>query len=176
MSTDSNSGFTSLSSESRVGIIGGGPAGLTAAYLLAQSKSDLTLLEGSSDFGGISRTVEENGWRFDIGGHRFFTKVERVEEFWNEILGPDDFLLRPRMSRIFYNDKFFDYPLRAINALKGLGLLEACRCVGSYMWVRIFPPKDQTNFEGWVASRFGWRLYSIFFKTYTEKVGGIIAK
>jgi protoporphyrinogen oxidase len=176
MSTDSNSGFTSLSSDSRVGIIGGGPAGLTAAYLLAQSKTDLTLFEGSSDFGGISRTVEENGWRFDIGGHRFFTKVERVEEFWNEILGPDDFLLRPRMSRIFYNDKFFDYPLRAINALKGLGLLEACRCVGSYMWVRIFPPKDQTNFEGWVASRFGWRLYSIFFKTYTEKVWGISAK
>ena len=176
MSTDSNSGFTSLSSDSRVGIIGGGPAGLTAAYLLAQSKTDLTLFEGSSDFGGISRTVEENGWRFDIGGHRFFTKVERVEEFWNEILGPDDFLLRPRMSRIFYNDKFFDYPLRAINALKGLGLFEACRCVGSYMWVRIFPPKDQTNFEGWVASRFGWRLYSIFFKTYTEKVWGISAK
>jgi UDP-galactopyranose mutase len=114
MATKSNSSFKTLNSDSRVGIIGGGPAGLTAAYLLAKSETDLTLFEGSSEFGGISRTVEENGWRFDIGGHRFFTKVERVEEFWNEILGPDDFLLRPRMSRIFYNDKFFDYPFKFI--------------------------------------------------------------
>jgi protoporphyrinogen oxidase len=169
------SGFKKLSEASSVGIIGGGPAGLTAAYLLAKKNTKLTLLEASPEFGGISRTVEQNGWRFDIGGHRFFTKVERVEHFWNEILGPEDFLLRPRMSRIFYNDKFFDYPLRALNALKGLGFLEATRCVASYLWVRISPPKDQSNFEGWVASRFGWRLYSIFFKTYTEKVWGISA-
>jgi protoporphyrinogen oxidase len=160
---------------SRVGIIGGGPAGLTAGYLLAKAGVPLDLYEGSAEYGGISRTAQQNGWRFDIGGHRFFTKVARVENFWNEILEADDFLLRPRMSRIFYNDKFFDYPLRAGNALSGLGPFEAFRCVASYFWVRIKPPTDQSNFEGWVASRFGWRLYRIFFKTYTEKVWGIEA-
>jgi protoporphyrinogen oxidase len=133
------------------------------------------VLEASDVVGGISRTVERDGWRFDIGGHRFFTKVPEVEALWHEILPDEEFLLRPRMSRIYYRGKLFDYPLKAGNALRSLGLLEAVPCVLSYALVRVRPPKDQSNFEGWVAARFGWRLYRIFFKTYTEKVWGVDA-
>ncbi|MGI8752521.1 MAG: NAD(P)/FAD-dependent oxidoreductase [Acidimicrobiales bacterium] len=153
-------------------VIGAGPAGLTAAYKLMQAGKAPTVLEGDSVVGGISRTVERDGWRFDIGGHRFFTKVGAVEAFWHEILSDDDFMMRPRKSRIFYKGKFYDYPLKGMNALRNLGVIEAVRCVLSYVWARIRPPKDQTNFEGWVAARFGWRLYRHFFKTYTEKVWG----
>ena len=156
-------------------VIGAGPAGLTAAYKLGQRGQTCTVFESDDVVGGISRTVERDGWRFDIGGHRFFTKVSEVEDFWHEILPKEDFLMRPRMSRIYYNNKFFDYPLKAGNALKNLGILEAVRCVLSYLWARVRPPKDQSNFEGWVAARFGWRLYRIFFKTYTEKVWGVPA-
>jgi protoporphyrinogen oxidase len=101
--------------------------------------------------------------------------VQRVEAFWHEILDEEDFLMRPRMSRIYYNGKLYDYPLKASNALRNMGFVEATKCVLSYFWVRVKPPKDQSHFEGWVASRFGWRLYRIFFKTYTEKVWGIPA-
>jgi protoporphyrinogen oxidase len=160
---------------SDVVIVGAGPAGLTAAYELLRHGVRSTVLESDSVVGGISRTVEADGWRFDIGGHRFFTKVREVEELWHEILDEGDFLLRPRMSRIFYDGKFFDYPLKASNALRNLGLLESVRCVASYAWARVRPPADQSNFEGWVAARFGWRLYGIFFKTYTEKVWGVPA-
>ena len=156
-------------------IIGAGPAGLTAAWELNKHNKEALIVELDNTVGGISRTVERNGWRFDIGGHRFFTKVDEVYDIWDEILGEDDFLLRPRMSRIYYNKKFFDYPLKASNALMNLGIIEAIRCVLSYFYVRINPPKDQTHFEGWVAARFGWRLYNIFFKTYTEKVWGVEA-
>jgi protoporphyrinogen oxidase len=153
-------------------VIGAGPAGLTAAYELSRRGRRATVLEGDDVVGGISRTVERNGWRFDIGGHRFFTKVKPVEDFWHEILPDEDFMLRPRKSRIFYRGKFYDYPLRAVNALTNLGVIESLRCVLSYLWTRANPPKDQTNFEGWVAARFGWRLYRHFFQTYTEKVWG----
>src|SRR5437764_1331862 len=156
-------------------VIGAGPAGLTAAYKLGQRGQTCAVFEADDVVGGISRTVERDGWRFDIGGHRFFTKVKEVEDFWHEILPEGDFLMRPRMSRIYYNNKFFDYPLKAGNALSNLGIIEAFRCVLSYLWTRIRPPKDQSNFEGWVAARFGWRLYRIFFKTYTEKVWGVPA-
>jgi UDP-galactopyranose mutase len=156
-------------------IIGAGPAGLTAAYQLAKRGLRSTVLESDDTVGGISRTVEREGWRFDIGGHRFFTKVQAVEDLWHEILPDEDFLKRPRLSRIFYKGKLFDYPLKPINALKGLGILEAVRCVLSYVWARIRPPKDQTNFEGWTSARFGFRLYRIFFKTYTEKLWGVPA-
>jgi protoporphyrinogen oxidase len=156
-------------------VIGAGPAGLTAAYELTKEHQEVTVLEAGDAVGGISRTVERDGWRFDIGGHRFFTKVPEVEALWHEILPDDEFLMRPRMSRIFYNGTLFDYPLKAMNALRGLGLLEAVRCVASYALVRVRPPKDQSTFEGWVAARFGWRLYRIFFKTYTEKVWGMPA-
>jgi protoporphyrinogen oxidase len=159
----------------RVVVIGAGPAGLTAAYDLGKRGAATIVFEADDIVGGISRTVERDGWRFDIGGHRFFTKVPVVEALWHEILDDDDFMLRPRMSRIYYKGKFYDYPLRAMNALANLGPLEALRCVLSYLWVRIHPPRDQTHFEGWVAARFGWRLYRIFFKTYTEKAWGLPA-
>ena len=156
-------------------IIGAGPAGLTAAYQLAKAGETSTVLEADEIVGGISRTTERDGWRFDIGGHRFFTKVREVEELWHEILPAEDFLTRPRMSRIFYDGRFFDYPLRAGNALRNLGPFEAARCVGAYVWARLHPPLDQSNLEGWVSARFGARLYRTFFKTYTEKVWGVPA-
>lgn len=156
-------------------IIGAGPAGLTAAWEAEKQGVKTTILESDTVVGGISRTVERNGWKFDIGGHRFFTKVDEVYEIWDEILDKDDFLLRPRSSRIYYNKKFFDYPLKPFNALSNLGIIEAIRCVLSYVLIRLMPPKNQDNFETWVASRFGWRLYNIFFKTYTEKVWGVEA-
>ena len=159
----------------QVVVIGAGPAGLTAAYELQRNGQKCVVLEADEVVGGISRTVERDGWRFDIGGHRFFTKVPRVEAFWHEILSGDQFMMRPRMSRIFYKKKFFDYPLKIGNALSGLGIFESIRCVLSYGYVRIRPPRNQSSFEGWTASRFGWRLYRIFFKTYTEKVWGVPA-
>jgi protoporphyrinogen oxidase len=154
-------------------VIGAGPAGLTAAYELVKREVPVTVLEGDAMVGGISRTAEREGWRFDIGGHRFFTKVPEVEALWHEILPDEDFLLRPRMSRIFYGGKLYDYPLKASNALRNLGLVEAVRCVASYAWVRVRPPQDQSTFEGWVAARFGWRLYDHFFKHYTHKLWGV---
>jgi len=155
-------------------IIGAGPAGLTAAYELVERYGiTSTILESDSVVGGISRTVERDGWRFDIGGHRFFTKVKEVESLWHEILPDEDFMLRPRMSRIYYNGKYYDYPLKASNALKNLGLWEATLCVMSYVWARVNPPKDQSTLEGWIVSRFGWRLYKHFFKTYNEKLWGV---
>ena len=156
-------------------VIGAGPAGLTAALRLRQADTGVTVLEAGDAIGGISQTVERDGWRFDLGGHRFFTKVPEVEAFWHEVLPDEDFLQRPRLSRILYRGKLFDYPLKPFNALSGLGVLEALRCLLSYALVRVRPPKDQSNFEGWVAARFGWRLYRIFFKTYTEKVWGVPA-
>ena len=156
-------------------IIGAGPAGLTAAWELSKHNLQSKILESDKETGGISRTVDRDGWKFDIGGHRFFTKVQEVYDIWDEMLDEEDFILRPRMSRIYYKGKFYDYPLKASNALFNLGILEALRCVFSYIYVKIFPIKNTDNFETWVASRFGWRLYNIFFKTYTEKVWGVPA-
>jgi protoporphyrinogen oxidase len=154
-------------------VIGGGPAGLTAAYDIVRRGGSVIVYEADQVVGGISRTVEREGWRFDIGGHRFFTKVPEVEALWHEILAPEDFLLRPRMSRIYLDGKYLDYPLKVGNVLKNVGLIEAVRSVLSYVYARIRPPKDQTNYEGWLVARFGWRLYRRFFKTYTEKVWGV---
>jgi protoporphyrinogen oxidase len=156
-------------------VIGAGPAGLTAAYQLAEAGDPVIVVEEDSVVGGISRTVERDGWRFDIGGHRFFTKVKPVEEFWHKVLAPDDFLLRPRMSRIFYDGKFYDYPIKLGNALSNLGIVEAVRCGLSFLWVRIHPPKDLSTLEGYIVSNYGWRLYHHFFKTYNEKVWGVPA-
>jgi protoporphyrinogen oxidase len=169
----SNHGLTS-----KTIIIGAGPGGLTAAYWLKTRYGITSTIHEASDVvGGISQTVNREGWRFDIGGHRFFTKVSIVEELWHEILPAGEFLLRPRLSRIFYKSKFFDYPLKPLNALLGLGFFESIACVLSYLATRIVKPskESQLNFEGWVAARFGWRLYRTFFKTYTEKVWGIPA-
>src|ERR1700676_861144 len=159
-----------------VAIIGAGPAGLTAAYLLSKNNVDATVLEADPVYvGGISRTAKYKGYHFDIGGHRFFSKSKEVEDFWTEIL-PDDMLNRPRSSRIFYNGKFFSYPLKAAEALFKLGVFEATHCVLSYLKARAFPIKDPRNFEDWVTNKFGSRLFNIFFKTYTEKVWGMSCK
>ena len=132
-----------------------------------------TVLEADIVVGGISRSVERDGYRFDIGGHRFFTKVAEVDALWHEILPGEEFMLRPRMSRIFYRDKYFDYPLRATNALRNLGPVEAVRCIASYLWARVRPPQDQDTLAGWVIARFGRRLYEHLFKTYNEKLWGV---
>ena len=159
----------------QVVVIGAGPAGLTAAWQLMKAgrAHEVTILESGSVVGGISQTVERDGWRFDIGGHRFFTKVEAVDQLWDEILAPETMLLRPRQSRVLYRGKLYDYPLVPMNVLRNLGLVESVRCVASYLWVRVRPPKNQDNLEGFYAARFGWRLYQHFFKTYTEKVWGV---
>jgi protoporphyrinogen oxidase len=154
-------------------VVGAGPAGLTAAYELQKYGIAATVLEAYEIVGGISRTEMRDGYRFDLGGHRFFTKVSAVEHLWHEILPDEFFLTRPRKSRIFYRGKYFDYPLKPFNALRNLGPIEALRCIASYLWARVKPPADQTNYEGWLVARFGWRLYRALFKTYTEKVWGV---
>jgi protoporphyrinogen oxidase len=153
-------------------IIGAGPAGLTAAYELSKLGKKSILLEADNQVGGISRTVNYRGYRFDIGGHRFFSKVPYINALWREIL-QEDFLLRSRLSRIHYRGHFFDYPLKPLNALFGLGALEALNVCLSYGRAKLFPYGEDENFELWVANRFGYRLFDIFFKTYTEKVWGI---
>jgi len=156
-----------------VAIIGAGPAGLTAAYLLSKKGYSVSVIEKDPHYvGGISRTVEYEGFRFDIGGHRFFSKSQEVVDLWNEIL-PDDFIQRPRMSRIFYEGKFYSYPLRAFEALWNLGIWRSTLCMLSYAKAKLFPTKDPKTFEDWVVNQFGHKLYSIFFKTYTEKVWGM---
>ncbi|HEY8864291.1 MAG TPA: NAD(P)/FAD-dependent oxidoreductase [Candidatus Dormibacteraeota bacterium] len=157
-------------------IMGAGPAGLTAAYELYKHEVPVTILEKDpKQVGGLARTVEHKGYRFDIGGHRFFSKNQEVEDLWTEILG-DEMLTRGRLSRIYYRGKFFAYPIKAFNALWNLGPIEAARCVASYAWARLRPVKNPKSLEDWVRNQFGWRLYSIFFKTYTEKVWGISTK
>ena len=154
-------------------IIGAGPAGLTAGYLLTKQGKSVAIIEKDATYvGGISRTVEHEGYRFDIGGHRFFSKSQQVVDLWNEIL-PDDFIQRPRMSRIYYEGKFYSYPLRAFEALGNLGILRSTACMLSYVWSKAFPIREVKSFEDWTSNQFGKKLYSIFFKTYTEKVWGM---
>ncbi len=156
--------------------IGAGPAGLTAAYSLTHEGARVTVLERDPDFvGGISRTETYKGFRFDVGGHRFFSRSNEIEALWQEILG-DQLLTRSRKSRIFYNGKLFDYPLRPLNALTKLGVFESVRCMASYIKARLLPVIDPQTFEEWVTNQFGHRLYSIFFETYTEKVWGMKCK
>ena len=156
-----------------VAIIGAGPAGLTAGYMLGKEGFTCTLIEKDPhQVGGISRTVEHGGFRFDIGGHRFFSKSREVVDLWNELL-PDDFIERPRMSRIFYRGRYYSYPLRAFEALRNLGLWQSTLCMASFFRWKLFPKKDVRSFQDWVVNQFGARLFGIFFKTYTEKVWGM---
>lgn len=153
--------------------IGAGPAGLTAAYRLVAEGADVTVLERDPRLiGGISRTETYKGFRFDVGGHRFFSRSKEIEGLWEEILG-DQLLTRQRKSRIFYRGKLFDYPLRPLNALSGLGIFESTRCIFSYFRAKLFPTRDPQTFEEWVTNQFGNRLYRIFFESYTEKVWGM---
>ena len=158
--------------DKRVVIVGAGPAGLTAAYELCKAGVRSVVLEKSETVGGLARTVNRGGYHFDIGGHRFFTKVKAVEDIWREVLSNDEFLRRPRLSRIYYDKKFFPYPLRAFKTLFYLGPWNSLLILLSYLRARLRPLREE-NFEQWVTNRFGRRLFRIFFKTYTEKVWGI---
>ncbi|WP_298954756.1 NAD(P)/FAD-dependent oxidoreductase [uncultured Methylobacterium sp.] len=154
-------------------IIGAGPAGLTAGYMLSKAGRDVVVLERDPErVGGISRTVSHNGFLFDIGGHRFFSKSREVVDLWNEIL-PDDFVDRPRLSRIYYKGRYYAYPLKAFEALRNLGAIESAACVASYLYARARPVREPKSFHDWVRNQFGERLFSIFFRTYTEKVWGM---
>jgi protoporphyrinogen oxidase len=164
-----------VSTDAGIVIVGAGPAGLTAAYALGRRGVASTVLEADAQVGGLSRTAQRDGWRFDIGGHRFFTRLAQVESLWEELLEPEEFPSQERVSRVLYEGKLFDYPLRAADVLGRIGVAEAVRCLLSYLAVRVVPPRDQSHFEGWVTARFGRRLYRKFFKTYTEKVWGVPA-
>ena len=155
-----------------IAVLGGGPAGLTAAYVLALRGVAGTVYEADGIVGGIAKTVEFNGYRFDLGGHRFFTKLAPVQRLWEDMLG-EEFLLRSRLSRIYYQGKFISYPLRAQDVLERLGVVESARCALSYLWSRRLFRMEAESFEDWVTMRFGKRLYEAFFRSYTEKVWGI---
>ena len=153
-------------------IIGGGPAGIAAASTLGNQNIPCLLIEKDKQMGGLCKTVEYKGFRCDIGGHRFFTKNKTIQAMWDNTLG-DELLVRPRLSRIYYREKFFNYPLQVSNALTNLGMTESLKIVASYFKSQVFPTKPEVNFDDWVSNRFGRVLFNTFFKTYTEKVWGI---
>jgi protoporphyrinogen oxidase len=153
-------------------VLGGGPAGLTAGYLLGQANRNALVFEADDQVGGIAKTVERDGYRFDLGGHRFFTKSIEVDTLWHEVLG-DEFLRRPRMSRIYWNNRYLDYPLRGPDVIRKLGPVELTRCMASYARAAARRNKVDDSLEDWVSNRFGRRLFELFFKSYTEKVWGV---
>jgi len=154
-------------------VLGAGPAGLTAAYVLALRGAPGAVFEADGTDGGIAKTVLYDGYRFDLGGHRFFTKLGPVERLWEELMG-EDFLLRPRLSRIYFDGKFLAYPLQARDVVSRLGLYESFMCSLSYFWSRLYRGREHLEtFEDWVTAHFGKRLYDAFFRSYTEKVWGI---
>jgi len=162
-----------MSTHTDVFIIGAGPAGLTAAYCLTKETPSVTVIEKDPTYvGGISRTVRYKDFLFDIGGHRFFSKSKEVVDLWQEIL-PDDFIARPRLSRIYYGGKYYSYPLSAFEALGNLGLAASAACMLSYAYAKAKPIAAPKSFHDWVRNQFGERLFQIFFKTYTEKVWGM---
>jgi protoporphyrinogen oxidase len=153
-------------------VLGGGPAGLSAAYVLALRGEKAEVFEADGVVGGLARTAEFNGYRFDLGGHRFFTKLRPIERLWEEMLG-DELLTRPRLSRIYYSGRFFTYPLVAREVVGRLGLAESFLCTLSYLSSRIRLRQRPESFQDWVTMHFGRRLYDTFFRSYTEKVWGI---
>src|SRR5215212_3421542 len=155
-----------------VAVLGGGPAGLTAGYLLARRGVPVIVFEAEDQVGGLAKTEVRDGYRFDLGGHRFFTKSKEVDDLWHEVMR-EEFLLRPRMSRIFWNGKFLDYPLSGMDVVRKLGPVELTRAGLSYLWAVVKPKGREDNLEQWVSNRFGRRLYELFFKSYTEKVWGV---
>ncbi len=162
-----------MANEKPIVVMGAGPAGLTAAWLLTNSNQKVVVWEADPKYvGGIARTVEEKGYRFDIGGHRFFSKSEEINEVWHKMM-PDDFIECPRLSRIFYNKKFFNYPLEPWDAFFKLGPIETFRVIASYYHAQNNPIDPEVSFEDWVTNRFGERLFAMFFKSYTEKVWGM---
>jgi protoporphyrinogen oxidase len=161
-----------MTKRKRVVVIGAGPAGITAAYKLQLGGVDVTLHEASNSVGGMAKSFELWNQIVDLGPHRFFSSDPRVNEFWLESLDYE-YVMVNRLTRIYYKKRFFSYPIQALNALKGLGILEALRCVLSYVVVKIAPRKDESKFDTWVINRFGNRLFQIFFKSYTEKLWGI---
>lgn len=165
----------SSSHQKRIAIIGGGPAGLTAAYQLAKEGQVVDLFEASDAVGGMSKTINLWGQLVDLGPHRFFSTDPRVNQVWREALG-NDFAMVDRLTRIYYRKTFFYYPLKAFNALLNLGLYESGRSIASYAKARLLPIRDESNFENWVVNRFGRRLFNIFFKSYSEKLWGIPCK
>src|SRR6476620_10870093 len=162
-----------MNAHANVFVIGAGPAGLTAAYCLTKEDPSVIVIEKDPVYvGGISRTVEYSGFMFDIGGHRFFSKSKEVVDLWREIL-PNDFIERPRLSRIYYGGKYYSYPLSAFDALSNLGLFTSAACMLSFVYAKLMPLENPQNFHEWVRNQFGEKLFSIFFKTYTEKVWGM---
>jgi protoporphyrinogen oxidase len=153
-------------------VLGAGPAGLTAGYLLAKEGLPVIVLEAHEKVGGLAMTEERDGYRFDLGGHRFFTKSKEVDDLWHEVLD-DEFLLRPRMSRIYWNKRYLDYPLRGPDVIRKLGPVELTRALLSYLRAAVKPKGNEDSLEEWVSNRFGKRLYELFFKSYTEKVWGV---
>lgn len=153
-------------------VIGAGPAGLAAAYELAQHGQTALVLEASDKLGGLARTEEYRGYRFDIGGHRFYTRVAEIQALWERLLG-DDLIQVPRLSRIYYRNRFFQYPISLTDTLANLGLTESLLILLSYLKARLLPHREEHSLEEWMTNRFGARLYRAFFKTYTEKVWGM---
>jgi protoporphyrinogen oxidase len=155
-----------------VAVLGAGPAGLTAAYRLVQRRVPVVVFEAGDEVGGLARTVVRDGYRFDLGGHRFFTKSEEVQELWEELLGPE-LLVRPRLSRIYWRGRFIEYPLRPADVFAKVGPLELARSLASYARARLARRGEAETYEEWVSARFGRRLFELFYKTYTEKVWGV---
>jgi len=153
-------------------IIGAGPAGLASGYYLARNNINTLILEKDCQVGGLSKTIVYKDARFDIGGHRFFTDNKEISSLWSNMLG-EHFLKRRRLSRIYYNNKFFDYPLNFTNTFKNLGIAESILILLSYFHSRCVRSGSADNFEGYIVNNFGRRLFNIFFKSYTEKVWGV---
>src|ERR1700694_5917493 len=163
-----------ITRERPVVVLGAGPAELTAGYLLAKQGKPVIVLEATDQVGGIARAEVRDGYRFDLGGHRFFTKAKEVDDLWHEIM-KEEFLRRPRQSRIYWRGKFLEYPLQGMDVIRKLGPIELTRCLLSYLWAAAKPKGREDTFEAWVSNRFGRRLYGHFFKSYSEKVWGVPA-